>query len=215
MLSNPLKIKTEMQLTSDSKTVRLANSEYDRLLDLYNEKEKEYLENPVIKEELETTGGITIRTVQRALGVSEGEAAFIVRQLDKKHGDEKKRVDYKKSQEVPETDEYYYHVTLKSKVRSILSKGLRPDSTPMFSNYTGHSSGKIFLCEKNGISFWKESVENHAFHNTGGKPKLAVLCILKENVSQVFDDTVGTVDSRAGAYFTTKTIPGSDIQVVT
>ena len=190
------------------------NSEYDRLMADYRLKEPEYLANPAIAQELQTTGSLSLRTVQRALGVSEGEANFIVRNLLKTHADPAKAAAYAKSQEVPDTDEFYYHVTLKRNLPKIRRMGLRPDSTPMFSNYTQHSGGRVFLCEKNGVNFWKMRVEQHVHHNTGKVLQLVVIRFPKQAVPQVFPDDVGTTDSRYPSYYTTQTVPPQQLQIV-
>jgi hypothetical protein len=147
-------------------------------------------------------------------GMPEWMALHVVRYLEKKYGDDRKWAKYQDSLREPEADDFYYHVAPKKNLKSIRSKGLQPGATATFSNYTNHSEGRVFLCDKSGINFWKQKVEEHLFHNTGRTLGVVVLRIPKTAVPEVLPDEVGTTDSRANSYYTTCKIPAKVIQVV-
>lgn len=176
----------------------------------------DYYQNPEVKKELDLTGRVSIRTLMK-LGLGEGESAQISRELNKKYGDDVKHGRFLNQLDQArinsETDEYYYHITPKYNLKNIMKNGLLPDRKSTFSNYTNNSKGKIFLCEKNGIEYWKERVENHIFHNTGNNSGVAVIKIKKTSVPKIMPDITGTSDSRSPAYYTTIPIPPSEIAV--
>jgi len=185
------------------------SQEYDQALANYQAKEPSYLQNPTIRQELETTGNITIRTLMK-LGLSEGDANFASRELTKRYGNQEKRYTYQKSQEPPTTDDHYYHVTLKRNLPSIRKYGLVPGSEPTFSNYKDYTAKKVFLCELGAINYWKERVAIQFSHDV----KLVVLKIPKTTVTKVLSDTRGTDDSYQPAYYTQETIPPQNIKIV-
>lgn len=169
------------------------------------------LANLAIQAELAETGRISLRSLQREFGYAEGQAAFMVRHLQKSF-DDRKFADYQKRTTTPADDGYFYHVTLKKRLPLIRRDGLLPDSAPLFSNYATYSGGRIFLCDRDGIGFWKERVEQHAFHN-GWPTRTVVLKIRKDKVPAPHIDKTGSEDSRHKAYYTTEAIPSAAIEV--
>ena len=169
---------------------------------------------PLVKKELEETGAIKIKTLM-SLGVPEPIANYLSRVLTKKYGNNALwHSNYNKNNQ-PKKDEYFYHVTLKSLIPLIKKYGmLSPNMEPVFSNYKNYSKGKLFFCELDGVNFWKERVEQHAFHNTGKTVKLVVLRFFKESVSgSMQKDEVGEKDSGHPSYYTTQSIPMSSIHI--
>lgn len=176
--------------------------------------EQEYLANDAIKRELGDTGHIRARTIARALGVSEGESNFISRTMNMRHGDPVKHARYTDQQRPVEVDEYYYHVTIAKNAPRIRRQGLQPNSDSVFTNYTTHTQGRIFLCDKKGVRYWKEKIANSDFHNTGRERRLAVVRVPKNVVSNIFVDKLGTEDSHAPSYYTTQPIPPGHLEFI-
>jgi hypothetical protein len=94
-----------------------------------------------------------------------------------------------------------------------MKNGLLANQQATFSNYNHNSKDRIFLCEKEGLNFWKERIEQHLFHN-GQNPNLVVVRIRKNLVSNVFADKVGSEDSYTPAYYTTDIISPKNIEIV-
>ena len=196
----------------------LENTEYDELLKWANDIEHQAISHPAVEEEFRTTGTITIRTLQQAMSLPEGQANFLQRYLAQKHNDPLAQARYRKKQEAEYqatlADDFYYHITDTARVPQIMENGLRPGSDPMFSNYTHHSTNRLFLTEKGGINFWKERVEQHAFNNTGDEIKVAVLRMPKAAIEEVEQDEVGSMDAKYPSYYTTQSIPPEFIEVM-
>jgi hypothetical protein len=169
------------------------------------------LANPQVKAELQTKGEISIRVLQQALGLDEGTASFLSRELNKRHSNQTQIAAFSRQRDEALkrelVDEYYYHVTLKQNVRKIKREGLNPNSKPVFSNYADYSAGKIFLCEKGAVGYWKWRVEDHVFVNTEKELPLVVFRVKKEHVPNIAPDQRGTDDSKHGSYCTTEVIP--------
>lgn len=186
--------------------------------DLYKKMEPIILSSRDVQLELRNTGMVKIRTIEKAVGVKEGEANFLAREFNKRHEDKKQQQAFAKQEEdrhfKERRDDYYYHILPKSRLKLIMTNGLTPNQQPAFSNYVHNSKNKIFLCEKEGLNFWKERIEQHLFHN-GQNEKLAVVRIRKDLVSNIFSDEVGSNDSRTPSYYTTDIILPKNIEVTT
>jgi len=110
--------------------------------------------------------------------------------------------------ESSESDDYYYHVTLAPYVPFIESRGLKVGSRPTVSNYTQHSRGKIFLCDKETVDRWVWIIAEHAFHNYDDEAfhDVAIFRIPKSKLSNVEIDDIGTQDTGGNAYYVTENI---------
>lgn len=112
-----------------------------------------------------------------------------------------------------EPDEYYYHVTTKDKVESILRHGIKPNMPATFSNYSSTSKGKVFLTDRDGVDFWMERVELHISlskdYDEDEDPAndIVVLRIPKNDVkAKLSVDEMGSKDSGANAWCSTQLI---------
>lgn len=103
-------------------------------------------------------------------------------------------------------DDYLYHVTSTEHVSSIKKHGLHPGKSPTFTNYAGHSQGKVFLTDRRGVSYWKEKVRQHLFHNSDNPHDVAVIRVHKSRVKELKKDELGSSDSRTNSYYTEKPI---------
>jgi len=179
--------------------------------------EPRLLQNPEVRQELMSDGLAKTATVRRVLGISEGESNFAAREFNNRHRDpegERQRQQRWQDQMAAEAqDDNYYHVTLRTRWRKIRRQGLQPGAEPVFSNYTGHSAGRIFLTEKGGINFWKERVAAHEEHNVEHPQGVVVLRIPKTAVANVELDELGTTDAKHNSYYTTESIDPSHITV--
>lgn len=106
------------------------------------------------------------------------------------------------------TDSYYYHVTLKPNVSSILRNGLIPAKKPLMGRYGGYqsnSAGRVFLTDRNGVFYWVERAELHAEDKYDNPPDVAVLRIPKAALAgiTVTPDDIGTRDAHAPAWYVT------------
>lgn len=195
--------------------------------DPYEAWEQWYLEvEPLIKDsamqELAQTGSLTILGMEKRAGVSEGYANFLVREFLKRnktaaHGTV--AVSHQRKQEEEERandkDQYLYHVTTKRRLPLIKKNGLSPTAPSQFSNYTDYSKGKVFFSEKQGVSFWKEKVEEHEHANNDRVSGVVVLRVKRELLEDgIQNDGRGTEDSRSPSYYITKKVPARAIEVV-
>jgi GNAT superfamily N-acetyltransferase len=100
-------------------------------------------------------------------------------------------------------DEFYYHVTTTDAADAIADDGLVADEGRMFSNYAGHSKGRVFFSERSGVGYWAGKVEDHLFHNYDDPPNIVITRFPKDSVNpeDVHVDEVGAEDSRSGSYF--------------
>jgi hypothetical protein len=167
--------------------------------------------------ELAETGNLKIRNMERYAGVSEGYAAFLVREfLKRHHTPEHARVargldDRRKAEEAAaEKDEYLYHVTTARRLPLIRKNGLVPGMPSQFENYSDYSRGKVFFCEKGGVSFWKSKVEDHEEANHDRPSRVVVLRVPRSALEdQLQNDGRGTEDSRSPSYYVTSKVPAS------
>jgi hypothetical protein len=101
-------------------------------------------------------------------------------------------------------DDYLYHVTTAPASRGILSDGLKPSKSQAFGDsYAGHSSGRVFLTDRNGVRFWQDRIEQNLELQHDKPPKVVVMRIPRGGVQGLQDDAAGTADARAKAYFVT------------
>ncbi len=191
------------------------------------ELEPSILNNPIVQDEINKTGTVKLSTLDKIMGPNLQIGSSLMHHYMTKNGrfDDRKYQAYQKSLEAPTTDlhtfdfrithdDYFYHVTLKQNIKDIRKNGLSASASPLMSNYSNYSKGKIFFCDLNGINYWKERVGDHYFHNTGKDAKLAVVRVKKAFVQNVQADKVGEQDSKMPAYFTNAVIPASLIELV-
>jgi len=182
----------------------------------YQNIEPKLLNSPIIQKELNDLGMVRFSTVHSVLGLPEGDANFFVREFNKRHQNQQQQLAHNQQQDAAwmkeRQDEFYYHVLPSNRLKSVIKNGLLPNQQAVFTNYTNHSKGRIFLCEKEGINFWKGQIEQHLFHN-GQKEKLAVIRIRKDLV-KVEPDPVGTQDSKTPSYYAATPVPPQNIEVV-
>lgn len=185
---------------------------------LYPEIEKKILNDPVAQQELKQNFEVSRQTVRRIMG-TDYALVYITSVFNRQHGStlnaaKAREAKEKAAQAAIPPDPYLYHVTTKKKLRTIARQGLIPDMPSMFSNYKSYSQGKIFLCPKEAVSFWKARVEDHEQHNNERTSSIVVLRIPKEAVPNLQPDEIGTTDSRQPSFYTTTPIPKTHIQVV-
>ena len=107
-------------------------------------------------------------------------------------------------------DDYFYHVTLRRNVKQILRFGLAPCKGPTMCDgfYRSYSRGKVFFCDRSGVSYWIGVVERHLQDQTDEYqiPKLAVVRFPKGLAKDYQKDEIGVRDSAHSAYFSAKPI---------
>jgi hypothetical protein len=114
---------------------------------------------------------------------------------------------------------YAYHVTFYRSLDAIEQEGLVPQASGAVGRgggYAAHSQDRTFLSDCEGVDFWYNRSEDHAFSmaddpiEDGYTP-----IVLRVEVSEddLFDDELGAEDSRHEAWFTTEDIEPEDIEV--
>ena len=191
---------------------------FDDWLKQYELFEPTLLADPLVRQDLSTIGYAKPSTIDKVLRQHNSDlgAGLTGNTFNKRHQNLNQQSLYQKQQDEADLrarrDGFYYHVLPKNRLRIVMREGLIPGKSPVFTNYTNHSQGRIFLCEKEGVDFWKQRVEEHLFHN-GQNQKVSVVRIPKTIVS-VLPDEVGTQDSRTPSYYTTQSISPENIQIV-
>ncbi len=189
----------------------------DEFETLYADAEPRLLNSPVVRQELASTGQVKIVTIRTVLGVAEGESNYIARVFNQRHRDDAQYERFQKQEQEADLrrrrDDFYYHVLPSNRLKKVLSQGITPNSSPVFSNYTNHSVGRIFLSEREGVHFWKERVELHLFHN-GENEKVSVIRVRKSLIKNIEDDKLGTRDSNTPSYYTKTPISADHIEIV-
>lgn len=170
-------------------------------------------------EELNSTGTLKISNMVKRLGVGEGLANFVVREFTKRHrtADHERgiREREKAADLAANRDEYLYHVTTKRRLPLIKKNGLSPNAPSQFENYTDYSRGKVFFCEKGGIGFWKQRVEEHEEANNDRPSRVVLLRVPRSLLEdKLQNDGRGTEDSRKPSYYVSEKVPAKSIEVV-
>jgi hypothetical protein len=188
---------------------------------LFADAERKILADPQAREELAQNFLLDRKTVMRILGTPTGTTIVLTNMFNRKHGDEMKNARVVHDREVAAKnaippDPYLYHVTTKRNLAKIKRGGLKPGMPSQFSNYQAYSQGKVFLCDKAGINFWKWKVEDHEEHNSvsGRTSPVVVLRIPKQAVPDLQPDEAGTTDSRQPCFYTTQAIPSRFVELV-
>ena len=110
-----------------------------------------------------------------------------------------------------------YHVTYLYNLPSIQKHGLVPGSGQVFAGgYAGHSTGKLFLTDLDGVSFWVsrygEMAEHHTVHPEEGWLPV-VLEISDTSDLTLHVDAPGSKDSSAGAFYTEQIVMPDELLV--
>ena len=193
---------------------------YEELLAWYDAIESSIMDSAM--EELSRTGGLTIRDMVKRTGASEGRANFLVRQFEKRHKNDahaaagRRRVAEEDAVSArSKRDDYLYHVTTKRRLALIKKNGLSPNAPSQFENYAGYTKGKVFFCEKEGISFWESRVEDHEEANNERPSRVVILRVARAVLEdKLQNDGPGSEDSRSPSYYVTEKVPAKAIEVV-
>lgn len=119
---------------------------------------------------------------------------------------------------------YVYHATHFGNLDSIISSGLTPStgSSGFGGGYAGHSRGRIFVTEGDGVSYWFNKMENNAQHQSDFKEDedavewtpIALRISTKLLSKHTFHvDNPGSKDSYSDSFYTSQTIPAKAIEV--
>jgi len=195
-------------------------SSYEEMLAWYAAIEPSIMDSSM--EELARTGNLTIREMGRRAGVSEGWANFLVREFMKRHKSEAHSIvarrlaaEEEAAEERERKDDYLYHVTTKRRLALIKRNGLSPNAPSQFENYSEYTRGKVFFCEKEGVSFWESKVEDHEEANNERPSRVVILRVRRSVLEdKVQNDGRGTEDSRSPSYYVTEKVPAKVIEVV-
>lgn len=118
--------------------------------------------------------------------------------------------------------EYGYHATFLHNLDSIASSGLRPSGGSQFGGgYSGHSRGRVFLSEWDGVSFWMSKMEPIAHDNSEfnkeddfGWTPISLRVDIDGLEGELSDDELGRRDSgQSAAWYVEETIDPDFIEV--
>lgn len=109
-----------------------------------------------------------------------------------------------------------YHVTYARNLEGIASSGLTPGRSSNFGgSYTGHSSGRVFLCDFKSVPFWMRRIWDMAEANSDTPLEDGLIPIaLKVKIPRGVDihqDEPGSRDSRGGAFYVESRLSSSDM----
>ena len=109
-------------------------------------------------------------------------------------------------------DSFYYHITIKRNVKKLFVTDWYPTPKgPCPVDGIGNILGKLFFCDRNGVSYWANVIERHLEHESDDTiPKLAVIRFPKSFVKDAQYDEVGTKDSCANAFYVNHPIKNAD-----
>ena len=118
---------------------------------------------------------------------------------------------------------YLYHATHLGKVPGIADDGLVAGSGGQFAGYGGHSKGRVFFSDFDGLSFWLNRMEALAEHGSDFNwpddaaewAPVALRLDLDELPEPVafYEDALGARDSLALAVFAAQSIPPEALEV--
>lgn len=110
-----------------------------------------------------------------------------------------------------------FHVTYAFSIDGIREHGLLPGRGQTFSTHASRSSGKVFLTEADGVSFWFSRYEEWAQHYSDDPVREGyipvVLRVYAVDLELHLDDE-GTRDARADAYYTPRGVSIDDLLTV-
>lgn len=114
-------------------------------------------------------------------------------------------------------DGFLYHVTYYKDLGSIAGSGLAPGGGGSMGKggYSGHSRGRTFMTEADGLSFWFGRMEEHAEGDSDdplGDGYVPVVLRFPEP-GGLAEDEAGTSDAGAGSYYLEDGVPPDDVEV--
>jgi hypothetical protein len=118
----------------------------------------------------------------------------------------------------PEETPPLFHVTYLFALPGIQARGLVPGSGSTFRGaYTEYSTGKLFVTDADGVSFWASRLEDHANANTDNPEEgwVPVILWIDAPLDDLEEDKVGSKDSGSYAGFVRSPIPPDAIWVWT
>jgi len=113
---------------------------------------------------------------------------------------------------------FVYHVTFSNNLDSIMQFGLNPQASGALGRggYAGHSHGRLFLTEQDGVDFWYERVEAVA-NDLSDKPLadgyVPVVLRVPSCEQYMQEDEAGTSDANAQSWYMTHSIEPDEIEV--
>lgn len=112
----------------------------------------------------------------------------------------------------------YYHVTYLNNLESIQTSGLVSGDGQTFTTYQYHSTGRVFITEESGISFWHSRYEDWANNKSDNSVEEGYIpVVLRFNLPDVENltvDEVGTKDAFADSFYVEDGyIPPEDLEV--
>ena len=117
---------------------------------------------------------------------------------------------------------HLYHITYFKHLSNIEQDGLIPgrgSSLGQGAGYQTHSTKRIFLTEKNGISFWYSKAEEWAEYNSDNPLEDELIPVvlrvtLNDDDTLIHTDQIGTRDASADAfYIEDDDIPHQDLEI--
>jgi len=116
-----------------------------------------------------------------------------------------------KSNPAKASPRYVYHVTYANRLKSIEENGLSPKAGGVMGRggYAGHSSGRLFLTDADGVDFWYERAEQAAndLSDNPFEDGFTPVVLRMPMPKTKFVDEPGSSDSGHDAWYVTKRIP--------
>lgn len=117
---------------------------------------------------------------------------------------------------------YLYHFTYANRLGDIQETGLCPGRAAAIGHtgpYRAHSAGKLFLTHPDGAYFWHGKMEQHAEYNSDNllEDELVPVVLrveaedLLDSGIAIHEDSIGSSDARAPAYYVTVCLNPDDI----
>jgi len=117
---------------------------------------------------------------------------------------------------------YVYTVTYASRLPSIASDGLLPSAPQAIGRggYRGHSTGRIFFTDADGLAFWHSRAEEHAEHSENEDIREdglvpVVLRIESESITDPKIDEPGVSSATHEAWFSKSPVAPEEIEIWT
>ena len=113
--------------------------------------------------------------------------------------------------------DYMYHVTYYKDLGSIADSGLNPGGGSAMGKggHSGHSRGRTFMTEKDGLSFWFGRMEEHAEADSDdplGEGYVPV-SLRFPKPKGLEEDEAGTSDAMAESYFLEGSVPPGEVEL--
>jgi len=113
---------------------------------------------------------------------------------------------------------FVYHVTFARNLDSIDAQGLLPEASGALGRggYGGHSSGRLFLTEQDGVDFWYERMEavaNDLSDDPLGEGFVPLVLRVPSYEEKMQEDEAGTEDAGAQSWFMIEPIASDEVEV--